>query len=139
MLTNLNYQKLFSYFGIIPYIIIILDRFFLHQFTSNILLDFSILYSLIIFVFIGAMNWNLKKKLDKTLILLGIMPSLCSVLVILLYLNNYSVISLIIILLSFQLFFDYKFIYKEKKLKNIFFGTRMPLTLAIVLVLFIIQ
>ena len=139
MFTNLNYQKLFSYFGIIPYIIIILDKFFLHQFTSNILLDFSILFSLIIFVFIGAMNWNLKKQLDKTLILLGIMPSLCSVLVILLYLNNYSVISLIIILFLFQLFFDYKFIYKGKKLKNIFFGTRMPLTLAIVLVLFIIQ
>ena len=62
MFKKINLQFLISYLGIFPFLIILLDKFFLQYFKSNIVNDFSVLYSIIIFVFIGAINWNLKKK-----------------------------------------------------------------------------
>tara|TARA_Y100001970_G_scaffold283604_1_gene399206 strand:+ start:29088 stop:29474 length:387 start_codon:yes stop_codon:yes gene_type:complete len=124
--------------GLLPFIIIILDRFFLSYFNPNIIYEFIIFYSLIIFVFIGATNWNLKINISLRLILAGFLPSLISVLVILIYLNSYEVIWIIAILFILQLIND-NFIYVEKLEKKIFNNLRVPLTLLIVLSLIVIQ
>ena len=61
MIKNINLQFLISYVGIVPFLIAIADKFFFQYFNTNIVDDFIIIYSLIIFVFIGAINWDLKK------------------------------------------------------------------------------
>ena len=98
-----------------------LDRFFVNYFSENIVDDFIIFYALIIFVFIGAINWNLKKRISNTLVVIGFIPSFLSVFIILMFLNSLNVSLIIIIALIFQLLLDY-FIYKksyEKKTYHI--------------------
>ena len=66
------------------------------------------------------------------------MPSLASVLIIIMHLNSYEVIKYVIILFIIQLIGD-NFIYREKNNRFIFFQLRIPLTLTIVLSLIFIQ
>ncbi len=138
MLGLINLQFLISYSGISPFLIIIIDKFFFNYFDPNIIEDFSIFYSLIIFVFIGALNWDLKKKLNFKFIMLGFFPSLLSVLIIILFLFSYETFLLISIFFLIQLFFDY-FNYKQESEKKVFFMIRVPLTFFIVISLIIIQ
>ena len=138
MLKKINLQFLLSYFGLFPFLIILLDKFFLKSFDYNIVKDFSIFYSIIIYVFIGAINWNLEKKIPILNIFIGFMPSLASVLIIIMFLNSYEVINYLIILFVIQLIVD-NFIYKEKNKWVIIFQLRIPLTLIILLCLIFIQ
>jgi hypothetical protein len=138
MLKKINLQFLLSYFGLFPFLIILLDKFFLKFFDYNIVKDFSIFYSIIIFVFIGAVNWNLEKKIPIFNVFIGFMPSLASVLIIIMFLNSYEVINYLIILFVIQLIVD-SFIYKEKNKWVIIFQLRIPLTLIILLCLIFIQ
>ena len=138
MLGLINLQFLISYSGIAPFLIIIIDKFFFNYFDPNIIEDFSIFYSLIIFVFIGALNWDLKKKLNFKLIMLGFFPSLLSLLIIILFLFSYETLLLISIFFLIQLFFDY-FNYRQETEKKVFFMIRVPLTFFIVISLIIIQ
>lgn len=139
MNRNINLQFFISYIGLFPYLIIIIDKFFLHQIDINILQSFSIFYSIVILVFIGSINWNLKEQIATLLVLYGFLPSLFSIVVIILYLHNFSVINLIIIFFLFQMFCDYFLIYAKDKNISIFYGLRLPLTIMIVLSLFVIQ
>ena len=82
MFKKINFQFLLSYFGLFPFLIILLDRFFFKFFDHNIVNDFVIFYSIIIFVFIGAVNWNLKKNISILIIFIGFMPSLASIVII---------------------------------------------------------
>ena len=97
-----------------------------------------IFYSLIIFVFIGAVNWNLKKNISILIVLLGFIPSLVSVLIILMFLYSYQVINYLIILFIIQLVFD-NFIYIEQNSRIIFYQLRIPLTFIVILYLILIQ
>ena len=106
MFKKINFQFLLSYFGLFPFLIILLDRFFFKFFDHNIVNDFVIFYSIIIFVFIGAINWNLKKNISLLIILIGFSPSFSSVLIIILFLNSYEVINYLIILFIIQLIAD---------------------------------
>jgi len=63
MFKKINLQFVLSYLGLFPFLVILLDYFFFKILNSNIVKDFFIFYSLIIFVFIGAVNWNLKKNI----------------------------------------------------------------------------
>jgi len=65
MFKKVNLQFLISYLGIFPFLIILLDKFLLQYLNPNIVKEFTVFYSLIIFVFIGAVNWNLKKNLSS--------------------------------------------------------------------------
>jgi len=56
MFNRINLQFLISYSGLIPFVVILFDKFFLFQLEPNIIKDFVIFYLLIIFVFIGAIN-----------------------------------------------------------------------------------
>ena len=138
MLKKINFQFLLSYLGLLPFLVILFDKFFFKLLNYNIVNDFSIFYSIIIFVFIGAINWNLKKNISTLIVLSGFIPSLVSVLIILMFLYSYEVINYLIILFIIQLIFD-NFIYIEKNSRIIFYQLRIPLTFIVILYLILIQ
>jgi hypothetical protein len=138
MFKKINFQFVLSYLGLFPFFFVLFDYFFFKILDSNIVKDFSIFYSLIIFVFIGAVNWNLKKNISLIILFIGFMPSLASVLIIIMFLYSYEIINYLIILFIIQLFLD-NFIYKEKKYRPIFYKLRMPLTITILVCLILIQ
>ena len=138
MFKKINLQYLISYLGTLPFIIVILDKFFLYQLDPYIMQDFIIYYSIIIFVFIGSINWNLKKNLTRYLTIYGFFPSLASLFIILLNLYSYKVFLLLIILLFLQLVLD-NFIYKKQLERKIYFFIRAPLTFLVVFSLILIQ
>ena len=138
MFKKINLQFLLSYLGFFPFLIILLDNFFFNILNINIVKDFLIFYSIIIFVFIGAVNWNLKKNVPIKIILTGFMPSFFSLLIIIMFLNSYEVINYLIFLFIIQLIGDY-FIYREKNNRFVLFQLRIPLTLSIIFSLIFIQ
>jgi hypothetical protein len=138
MFKKINLQFVLSYLGLFPFLVILLDYFFFKILNSNIVKDFFIFYSLIIFVFIGAVNWNLKKNISLIILLIGFMPSLASVLIIVMFLYSYDVINYLIILFIVQLILD-NFIYREKNDRPIFYKLRIPLTITILVCLILIQ
>ena len=138
MFKKINLQFLLSYLGLFPFLVILFDKFFFKLLNFNIVNDFSIFYSIIIFVFIGAINWNLKKNISILTIIIGFMPSLASVLIILMFLYSYEVINYLIILFIIQLILD-NFIYIEKNSRYVFYQLRMPLTFIVILYLILIQ
>ena len=138
MFKKINFQFLLSYLGLFPFLVILFDKFFFKLLDYNIVNDFSIFYSIIIFVFIGAINWNLKKNISILIVLVGFVPSLVSVLIILMFLYSYEVINYLIILFIIQLIFD-NFIYIEQNSRIIFYQLRIPLTFIVILYLILIQ
>ena len=138
MLKKINFQFVLSYLGLFPFFLILFDYFFFKILDSNIVKDFFIFYSLIIFVFIGAVNWNLKKNISLLIVFIGFMPSLASVLIIVMFLYSYEVINYLIILFIVQLILD-NFIYREKNDRPIFYRLRTPLTFIVILCLILIQ
>ena len=138
MFKKINFQFVLSYLGLFPFFLILFDYFFFKILDSNIVKDFFIFYSLIIFVFIGAVNWNLKKNISLIILLIGFMPSLASVLIIVMFLYSYDVINYLIILFIVQLILD-NFIYREKNDRPIFYRLRTPLTFIVILCLILIQ
>ena len=138
MFKKINFQFLLSYLGLFPFLVILFDKFFFKLLDNNIVNDFSIFYSIIIFVFIGAINWNLKKNISILIVLLGFIPSVVSVLIILMFLYSYEVINYLIILFITQLIFD-NFIYIEQNSRIIFYQLRIPLTFIVILYLILIQ
>ena len=138
MFKKINLQFLLSYLGLSPFLVILFDKFFFKLLDFNIVNDFSIFYSIIIFVFIGAINWNLKKNISISTILIGFIPSLASVLIILMFLYSYEVINYLIILFIIQLILD-NFIYIEQNSRYVFYQLRIPLTFIVILYLILIQ
>ena len=138
MFKKINLQFLLSYLGLFPLLVILFDKFFFKLLDLNIVNDFSIFYSIIIFVFIGAINWNLKKNISILTILIGFMPSLASVIIILMFLYSYEVINYLIILFIIQLILD-NFIYIEQNSRYVFYQLRIPLTFIVILYLILIQ
>ena len=138
MFKKINLQFALSYLGLFPFLIILLDNFFFKILEPNIVKDFLIFYSIIIFVFIGAVNWNLKTNIPLIIVFFGFIPSFAAVLIIIMFLNSYEVINYLIILFIIQLIGD-GFIYKEKNNRFVFFKLRIPLTLTIIISLIFIQ
>ena len=138
MFKKINLQFVLSYLGLFPFLIILLDKFFFKLLDYNIVNDFSIFYSIIIFVFIGAINWNLKKNISILTVLTGFMPSLASVLIIIMFLYSYEVINYLLILFIIQLILD-NFIYIKQNSRIVLYQLRIPLTLIVVLYLILIQ
>ena len=138
MFKKINFQFVLSYLGLFPFFVILLDYFFFKILESNIVKDFFIFYSLIIFVFIGAVNWNLKEDISLLIVFIGFMPSLASVLIIVMFLFSFEVINYLIILFIVQLILD-NFIYREKNDRPIFYKLRTPLTFIVIVCLILIQ
>ena len=138
MFKKINLQFLLSYLGLFPFLIILLDKLLLQYFKPNIVKDFSVLYSLIIYVFIGAVNWNLRKNVSTKLIFLGFIPSFISIFIIIMFLFSFEVFHYLIIFFILQLILD-NFYYKGKFERNIYFKLRIPLTFFLVMCLIFIQ
>ena len=117
MTRYLNFKYILSYLGVVPLLIIIIDNLFINNISKIIELDFIIFYLLIIFVFIGASNWDLNKSVSNHLVIYGFLPSLFASFVIIfnLYLFNKSyIIILVLLLIWFQLISDYFIIYRKR-------------------------
>jgi len=141
MFKKINIQFLISYFGLTPYAIVFLDKYFFFKIKEEVLFNFITYYSLIIIVFIGSINWNLKNNPPIHIIVHGFLPSLFSVIIIILNLYNINILIifiLIIILLLTQLFFDYIIIFSNELNKSAFYFLRLPLTILIVMFLLLI-
>ena len=142
MFYKLNLQYLLSYLGILPYFFLLLDKYLLIQIETEVRVNFIIYYSLIIIVFIGSINWNLKNNPPTYIVIYGFLPSLFAVIIIVLSLLNINVLIifiLIILLLLTQLFFDYIFLFANEINKKAFYFLRLPLTVLIIIFLFLIS
>ena len=139
MYKKINLQFLISYLGFLPYLIVIIDKFFFQQIDTKILESFSVYYSIIILVFIGSINWNLEAKVSKKRVIYGFLPSFVSVFIIIIYLYDFNVFILLISYLLIQLFLDYFIIYKNGSNQKVYYFVRLPLTILIVFSLIIIQ
>ena len=136
MFKKINIQFLISYLGLIPYAIVFLDKYYFLKIKEEILLNFITYYSLIIIVFVGSINWNLKNNPPIHIVVYGFLPSLFSVIIIIL--NLYNINILIILLLLTQLFFDYIIIFSNELNKRAFYYLRLPLTILIGIFLLLI-
>ena len=142
MFKKINFQFLISYFGLIPYVLIFLDKYYFLVVEEEDLLNFVTYYSLIIIVFIGSINWNLKNNPPTHIVVYGFLPSLFAVIIIILSLLNINLIIifiLIILLLLTQLFFDYIILFANESNKQAFNYLRLPLTVLIIIFLFLIS
>ena len=142
MPKKINFQFLISYLGLIPYVLTFLDKYYFLIVKEEALLNFVIYYSLIIIVFIGSINWNLKNNPPTHIVIYGFLPSLFAVIIIILSLLNINILIifiLIILLLLTQLFFDYIILFANEMNKQAFYYLRLPLTILIILFLFFIS
>ena len=142
MPKKINFQFLISYFGLIPYVLTFLDKYYFLIVEEEVLLNFVIYYSLIIIVFIGSINWNLKNNPPTHIVVYGFLPSLFAVIIIILSLLNINLIIifiLIILLLLTQLFFDYIVLFANESNKQAFNYLRLPLTVFIVIFISLIS
>ena len=142
MSKKINFQFLISYLGIIPYILTFLDKYYFLIFEEKDLLNFITYYSLIIIVFIGSINWNLKNNPPTHIVIYGFLPSLFAVIIIILSLFNINILIifiLIILLLLTQLFFDYIILFANESNKQAFNYLRLPLTVLIIIFIFLIS
>ena len=136
-----NLQYIISYFGLIPYIYLLIDKYLFLNIEEEILYNFILYYTLIISVFIGSINWNLQSKVPNHLIIYGFIPTVYSLILIILNLYSYNIkilFLLSIILLIAQLFFDFILIFTNLKNKKVFYFLRLPLTILISLILIIL-
>ena len=142
MLSKVNFQYLISYLGLFPFIIVLVNKYFFFSINVEVSQIFIIFYSNIIIVFIGALNWNIDKNINNLKAIYGFLPSLFSLIIIILYLNNHRYEVLIIFIMIFfiiQLFCDYLISYIKKINKSAFIYLRLPLTSLIILCLFLIK
>ena len=143
MFNKINLQYLISYFGIFPYLILLIDKYIFFQIEEKIFLNFILYYTLIIAVFIGSMNWDLLKIVPNYKIIHGFFPSFFALVLIILnlyeFFNIKILILLIIIFILLELFLDFILIYKNLKNKNSFYYLRLPLTIFISLALIFLQ
>ena len=142
MPKKINFQFLISYLGLIPYVLTFLDKYYFLVVEEEDLLNFVTYYTLIIIVFIGSINWNLKNNPPTHIVIYGFLHSLFAVIIIILSLLNINLIIifiLIIILLLTQLFFDYIILFANESNKQAFNYLRLPLTVLIIIFLFLIS
>ena len=104
----MNVKYLVSYLGLLPFLCLIIDGYYLEILDVNFIWDLSLLMSCIIFTFIGAYNWNF--VIDRPwLEFYGFLPSLISMIILTLSLLGISKIILLMVVIVFlvtQLFFD---------------------------------
>ena len=138
MTKKFDLQYIFSYLGILPYLILLIDKTFFAQIQINIINDFYIYYSLIIFVFIGAINWSFKENVFSFQIIYGFIPSIFAVIVLILHIYKLSFLGItfsVVFFLIFQLIIDYYLMYDLYRSKSFFYKLRLPLTIIICLFL----
>ena len=137
----MNVKYLVSYLGLLPFLCLIIDRYYLEILDVNFIWDLSLLMSCIIFTFIGAYNWNF--VIDHPwLEFYGFMPSLISMVILTLSLLGISKIILLMVVIVFlvtQLFFDLILSMKDIFPMRYFMTLRIPVTSGLTISLFLIS
>ena len=137
----MNVKYLVSYLGLLPFLCLIIDGYYLEILDVNFIWDLSLLMSCIIFTFIGAYNWNF--VIDRPwLEFYGFMPSLISMVILTLSLLGISKIILLMVVIVFlvtQLFFDLILSLKDIFPMRYFMTLRIPVTSALTISLFLIS
>lgn len=137
----MNVKYLVSYLGLLPFLCLIIDGYYLKILDVNFIWDLSLLMSCIIFTFIGAYNWNF--VIDRPwLEFYGFMPSLISMVILTLSLLGISKIILLMVVIVFlvtQLFFDLILSLKDIFPISYFMTLRIPVTSGLTISLFLIS
>ena len=137
----MNVKYLVSYLGLLPFLCLIIDGYYLELLDVDFIWDLSLLMSCIIFTFIGAYNWNF--VIDRPwLEFYGFMPSLISMVILTLSLLGISKIVLLIVVIVFlvtQLFFDLILSLKDIFPMRYFMTLRIPVTSGLTISLFLIS
>ena len=137
----MNVKYLVSYLGLLPFVCLIIDGYYLEILDVNFIWDLSLLMSCIIFTFIGAYNWNF--VIDRPwLEFYGFMPSLISMVILTLSLLGISKIVLLMVVIVFlvtQLFFDLILSLKDIFPMRYFMTLRIPVTSGLTISLFLIS
>ena len=137
----MNVKYLVSYLGLLPFLCLIIDGYYLEILDVNFIWDLSLLMSCIIFTFIGAYNWNF--VIDHPwLEFYGFIPSLISMVILTLSLLGISKIILLIVVIVFlvtQLFFDLILSLKDIFPMRYFMTLRIPVTSGLTISLFLIS
>ena len=137
----MNVKYLVSYLGLLPFLCLIIDGYYLEILDVNFIWDLSLLMSCIIFTFIGAYNWNF--VIDRPwLEFYGFMPSLISMVILTLSLLGVSKVILLMIVIVFlitQLFFDLILSLKNIFPMRYFMTLRIPVTSGLTISLFLIS
>ena len=139
MFQKFNFQYIFSYLGLIPFILILVNKYYFFIVDDEFSVNFSIYYSIVISVFIGSANWNLNENINTNIVTYGFVPSIFAVGIIILNLINFNsqyLIIFLILILFLQLIFDYYLIYSKLLVKTSFYYLRFPLTIFIEIILF---
>ena len=139
MFQKFNFQYIFSYLGLIPFILILVNKYYFFIVDDEFSVNFSIYYSIVIIVFIGSANWNLNENINTNIVIYGFVPSIFAAGIIILNLINFNsqyLIIFLILILFLQLIFDYYLIYYKLLVKTSFYYLRLPLTIFIEIILF---
>lgn len=130
---NFLIQCLISYLGLLPYFYLLIDLYFIEMLSPEIIHDIMLYNTLIIFTFIGAINWDFKKN-NIIYTIYGFIPSLIAFFIMVLNVLNYEkyfLFSAIIIFLLLQLFIDYLLYLNNKISSSIIYYLRIPVTLTL--------
>ena len=137
----MNVKYFVSYLGLVPFILLIIDGYFLGMLDINFIINLSIMMACIIFTFIGAYNWNFEK--DNTFLeVYGFMPSLISMIILILNIFKFNQTSLILFLIMFllvQLLIDFYRSLKCTFPMRYFIKLRLPVTSTLCVSLLIIS
>ena len=137
----MNVKYLVSYLGLLPFLCLIIDGYYIEILDVNFIWDLSLLMSCIIFTFIGAYNWNF--VIDRPwLEFYGFMPSLISMVILTLSLLGISKIILLMVVIVFlvtQLLFDLILSVMDIFPMRYFMTLRIPVTSGLTISLFLIS
>ena len=130
---NFLIQCLISYLGLLPYFYLLIDLYFIEMLSPEIIYNIMLYNTLIIFTFIGAINWDFKKN-NIIYTIYGFIPSLIAFFIMVLNVLNYEkyfLFSAIIIFLLLQLFIDYLLYLNNKISSSVIYYLRIPVTLTL--------
>ena len=133
-MNNIKLQSYIAYIGLIPALTVIFDLHFIGTLNEEIIRNFMLYYTIIIFTFIGAMIWDINVNGSMLITLYGTIPSLISFVLIVMNLIGFNYITIIQILITsllLQLFFD-SFVYLKSNvagLRDFYYFVRFPVTL----------
>lgn len=133
-MNNIKLQSYIAYIGLIPALTVIFDLHFIGTLNEEIIRNFMIYYTIIIFTFIGAMIWDINVNGSMLITLYGTIPSLVSFVLIVMNLIGFNYITIVQILVAsllLQLFFD-SFVYLKSNvagLRDFYYFVRFPVTL----------
>jgi len=130
-----NIKYVISYLGLAPFLYLILDGYFFGYLDIIFIINISIYMACIIFTFIGAYNWDFKKD-NFILELYGFLPSLFSMILLMLNLVGFDkVILLNCLVLAFllQLIIDLYITLKEVFPMRYYIRLRIPITTSLCL------